>query len=295
MFDKVFNDKQWKTARDATGLKGSLTEKVSMGDEFKKFAQNKTVGTARVLLQKVELYEKQLKDKHAKDKYYAKLLKVVQDQKVAIEAGLQEIAEEALKAAATTTQGTPEAKAKTEKEDKEMDKFLDEVVEKQVQHNRSYENTTNDPNAPAFPGEGRRVFLKLKAEFPAVDKKIQTESLALTELLQRCKSVESFPGLATKPDIAIPIAKKIMATLEKIETASTDAHSDFVTEAGTVRKEEGRETAATKELDGMLARLQEDMLAMADRNRACRLSLKKTLQLFESDPQAQEILGKLHV
>src|SRR5262245_64724081 len=91
MFDDVFDEKQWKKARDATGLQGALTEKVSMGDEFKRFQHKKTVEAARFLLQKITLYEKQLKDKHGKEKYYAKLLKLVQDQKAAIEAGIQAI------------------------------------------------------------------------------------------------------------------------------------------------------------------------------------------------------------
>ena len=81
--------KQWKKSRDATGLKGGLTEKVSMGDEFKRFQQKRTVEAAKVLLEKITLYEKQLRDKHSKEKYYAKLLQIVQEQKAAIEAGIR--------------------------------------------------------------------------------------------------------------------------------------------------------------------------------------------------------------
>lgn len=120
MFDDVFDDKQWKKARDATGLKGALTEKVSMGDEFKHFQKNKTVAAARLLLQKITLYEKQLKDKHAKEKYYARLLKVVQDQKAAVEAGIQ--------AAENSTPSTAL--------DKDMDQFLDGVVAREQEHAR---------------------------------------------------------------------------------------------------------------------------------------------------------------
>src|SRR5262245_47001624 len=83
MFDDVYDEKLWKKNRDATGLKGTLTEKVSMGEEFKRFQQKKDATAAKILLQKITLYETQLKNKHSKEKYYTKLLKVVQDQKAA--------------------------------------------------------------------------------------------------------------------------------------------------------------------------------------------------------------------
>jgi hypothetical protein len=63
------------------GLKGALTEKVSMGKEFATFQKSKKdVAAARKLLDQLTKYETQLK-KHSKEKYHSKLLYFVQAQK----------------------------------------------------------------------------------------------------------------------------------------------------------------------------------------------------------------------
>jgi hypothetical protein len=295
MFDNVFDDKQWKSARDKTGLKGGLTEKVSMGDEFKRFHQNKTVATAKVLQQKIALYEKQLKEKHSKEKYYANLLKVVHDQQTAIEAGIQA----AEKPANAPTNATPEKTTPVQDQpktmtDKEMDDFANEIVAREQEHLRGYENTTNDPNAPAFP-EAKRIYFQVTKDFPTVEGKIKAEQTVVTDLLQKCKALETNPALKAKPDIAVAVAQKIIEALNKIELKSTNLHSDFVIEARKLHKEEGRDTPATKALDGLVARLDQEMNKIVDIGRACRLSLKTALQLLGTNAQAQQLLAQLHV
>jgi hypothetical protein len=88
-FEDVFDEKQWKKARDTTGLTTGLTEKVSMGEEFKAFQRHQDVPAARKLLHQLGIYETQLKSKHAKEKYYTRLLKVVEQQKAAITIGIE--------------------------------------------------------------------------------------------------------------------------------------------------------------------------------------------------------------
>jgi hypothetical protein len=286
MFDNVYDDKLWKKNRDATGLKGGLTEKVSMGDEFKRFHEKKkTVEAAKALLKQITLYEKQLKDKHAKEKYYTKLLKVVQDQKAAIEVGIEDAEQ-------------PRDNQPRDKEGNkvDMDALVDEVVKREKEHARQYEDTTGgDPNVPAFHGEARRVYLKLTKEFKTVEGKIKAERVTLTDLLQKCKALETSPNLKAKPDSALIVVKKILETLEKIETKTADLQGDFVTEAQVVRKEEGATAGATKELDKLMARLTEEMGEIADTNRACRVSLKAVLQSLGDNPQAEQIMRRLHV
>jgi len=278
MFDDVFDDKQWKIARDKTGLKDGLTEKVSMGDEFKRFQKDKTVDAARFLLQKVEIYERQLKDKHAREKYYNALLKVIQDQKAALEMGIH----------------PPETPVQNGPTPKEMDDIANEAVEMQKEYLRGFDNTNNDPNCPIAPA-AKRIYLKVTKEFPTVEGKIKSERLAVTEILQKCKALGTNPNLQAKPEVAITVAQKILETLVKSEAVYTDLHTDFVVEAAGVRKEEGRETNATKEVDKLLARLNEEMAQIADGNHACRLSLKTTLQSLGNNPKAQEMVGQLHV
>jgi hypothetical protein len=278
MFDNVYDDKLWKKNRDATGLKGALTEKVSMGDEFKRFQQKKTADAAKILLQKITLYEKQLKDKHAKEKYYAKLLKVVQDQKAAIEEGIQDA----------------EHPRDAEGNKVDMDALVGEIIEEEKKHARQYENTTNDPNVPAFPGEARRLYLKLTKEFNTVVGKMKAERVAVTDLLKKCKALETNSNLKAKPDSVIIVAKKISETLEKIHTKVMDLHLDFRAEAQFVRKEEGRPTGATKELDKLEARLKEEADEFDDINQACRVSLKAVLQSLADNPQAKEMMRQLY-
>jgi hypothetical protein len=281
MFDNVFDDKQWKKARDAAGLKGALTEKVSMGDEFKRFQQKKDAGAARLLLQKITLYLKQLKEKHAKEKYYAKLLKVVEEQKAALEAGIEAI------------ENPPKG---TTVDDVDMDALVDEVIEREKEHARQYEDTTGgDPNVPAFPGEARRVYLKLTKEFPKVEKQIKAERANVTEVLNKCKALETSPNVKAKPDSAIAVAKKIVETLDKMEEKATDLSSDFGIEAQVVRKELGDKAGATKELDKLIARLTQEMGQIVDTGRACRLVIKNVLQPHAKNPQAAEVLRRLHV
>jgi len=283
MFDDVFDDKQWKKARDATGLKSALTEKVSMGDEFKRFKQSVTVAAAKALLQKVALYEKQLKDKHAKDKYYAKLLKLVQDQKAVIESGIQ--------AVENPPQETT-AKTSGKVQEKDRENLNEEIAARD--RAREYERTNKDPNAPIY-GEARRVYLKLTNEFKTVEGKIKTERAAAGELLQKCKALGTNAGLQTNPGGAIAVARKIFETLEKIMTKAGDLHSDFMIEGQVVRKEEGAQAKATKALDALVERLTEEMGEIAKTSRACRLALKSMLQPLDKNPQAEEILRRLHV
>jgi len=278
MFDDVFDDKQWKTARDKTGLKDGLTEKVSMGDEFKRFQKNKTVEGAKFLLQKVELYEKQLKDKHSKDKYYNALLKVIQDQKAALDRGINP--------PSTTPQKVVTAK--------ELDDIANEAVEMQKEYLRGFDNTNNDPNCPIDP-EAKRIYLKVTKDFPTVETKLKGERVAVTEILQKCKALGTNPNLQAKPEVAITVAQKILETLAKSEAVYSDLHTDFVSDAAGVRKREGRETNATKEVDKLVARLDQEMAQIADGNHACRQSLKTTLQSLGNNPKAQEMVGQLHV
>ncbi|EDY18724.1 hypothetical protein CfE428DRAFT_3761 [Chthoniobacter flavus Ellin428] len=87
-FDGVLTEKEWSKARDKTGLTGSLTEKVSMGKELTLFHKTKDEAAATHLLAKIGIYEQALKTKHSKDKYYAKLLKLVTEQKEAVQVGI---------------------------------------------------------------------------------------------------------------------------------------------------------------------------------------------------------------
>lgn len=87
-FAGVLTEKEWSKARDKTGLTGSLTEKVSMGKELTLFHKTKDEAAASHLLGKIGIYEQVLKAKHAKDKYYAKLLKLVSEQKEAVQLGI---------------------------------------------------------------------------------------------------------------------------------------------------------------------------------------------------------------
>ena len=87
-FDGVLTEKDWSKARDKTGLTGSLTEKVSMGKELTLFHKTKDEAAASHLLGKISTYEQVLKAKHSKDKYYAKLLKLVTEQKEAVQLGI---------------------------------------------------------------------------------------------------------------------------------------------------------------------------------------------------------------
>jgi hypothetical protein len=295
MFDDVFDDKQWKTARDNTGLKGGLTEKVSMGDEFKRFQKDKTVAAAKVLQQKIVLYEKQLKERHAREKYYAKLLKVVQDQKTAIEAGIQAAEKPVDAPGRPTPENKNSAVPHPKVTDPGMDDFLNEVVENQKKDNRTYfENTNNDPKVPSM-GEARMVYLKLTKEFPTVEAKIKSEHAVITDLLGKCKALQTNPNLQAKPEVAISVAEKIVETLHKIQNKTIDYRDDFRTEAAVVRRKEGRETPATKELDRLAALLGEETRKIDDTDHACRLVLKAALQSLGNNAKAQQILGLLHV
>ncbi len=278
MFDDVFDDKQWKKARDATGLKGALTEKVSMGDEFKRFQQHKNAAAAKVLLQKITLYEKQLKEKHSKEKYYAKLLNVVHGQKAAIEAGIQ--AEEN-----PTTGGLS---------DKELDEFVDEVVAREKEQLRDWDDPTNDPNAPPM-GEARLAYLKLTKQFPTVEGQIKAERTVVADLLQKCKALETNPNLQAKPDSAIAVAHKIVDTLDKIQNKAMNLVSDFGVEGKVVRSKEGGEARSTKALELLESRLAQQLNQIVDTCRDCSLALKNALQRLGTNPQAQEILRRLHV
>jgi tRNA nucleotidyltransferase/poly(A) polymerase len=90
-FEDVFDEKTWTKERDKTGLKSGLTEKVSMGDEFKKFQQKKDQQAALHLLEKIGIYEQVLKNTHAKEKYYANLLRLLESQKKAVKDGIEMI------------------------------------------------------------------------------------------------------------------------------------------------------------------------------------------------------------
>jgi len=87
-FDGVLTEKEWSKARDKTGLTGSLTEKVSMGKELTLFHKTKDEAAANHLLSKIAIYEQALKTKHSKDKYYAKLLALVNELQKALHTGL---------------------------------------------------------------------------------------------------------------------------------------------------------------------------------------------------------------
>jgi hypothetical protein len=306
MFDDVFDDKQWKAARDKTGLKVGLTGKVSMSDEFKRFHQNKTVDGAKVLLGKIVLYEKDLKEKHSKEKYYNNLLQLVHRQKAAIEAGIQEAenpnpnqqGNRPVIGAHREGQGLgqrPVDKEGKVMSDKDMDDLVGDIVGREKEHARQYENTNNDPNAPAFPGEGRRVYLKLTKEFKTVEENMKSEHAAVTQLLQKCKAFETTPNLQAKPEAAIGVAEKIVETLNKIETKSSDLHMDFSIEAQVVGKEEGKDHPATKALDKMTTSLSQEMEQIAVTSRACRVAVKNALQSLGNNPKAQEVMRLLHV
>ena len=86
-FDGVLTEKEWTKARDKTGLTGGLTEKVSMGKELTLFHKTKDEPAAAHLLGKIGIYEQVLKAKHSKDKYFAKLLKLVTEQE-AVQLGI---------------------------------------------------------------------------------------------------------------------------------------------------------------------------------------------------------------
>src|SRR5262245_52803899 len=88
-FEGVLTEKEWTKARDKTGLTSGLTEKVSMGKELARFHQSKDLNAARNLLAKFGIYQQVLRGKHANDKYYAKLLKLVQDQQQAVQTGIK--------------------------------------------------------------------------------------------------------------------------------------------------------------------------------------------------------------
>jgi hypothetical protein len=285
MFDDVFDDKQWKAARDKTGQKGSLTEKVSMGDEFKLFQKNKSVATAKVLQKKLELYEKQLKDKHSKEKYYSKLLKVVQDQKSAIQAGVQ-----AAENPPPTTTNTP---PKPSPEELERDRQKIREMEEKAQREREYEAKSTDPNAPVF-GEPRRVYLRLTNEFKTIEGKIKAHHNAATELLQKCKTLASTSNLQAKPEVALTVAEKILEALNKVEIKASDVQSAFEYEA--VRKEQGGQGRSVRVLDGLAAQLTQAMVEVAKTGRECRLALKGALQpLIGNNPKVQQFIARLHV
>lgn len=316
MFDNVFDDKQWKAARDKTGLKGGLTEKVSMGDEFKRFQKDKSVEAAKLLRTKILLYEKQLKEKHSKEKYYAKLLKVVQDQKADIEAGI-EAAERPVENSQPPV-NKPQApvnkpqvpvnkpqppvnkpQAPVDKDgkvmtDEDMDDLVNEVVAREKEHLRGYENTNNDPNVPLMP-KPKLVYLKLTKGFKELEEKMKSNRAGMTQLLQKCKTLETHPSLKSQPEGAINAAQKIAETIDNIQTKSLDLQMDFVNEAAVVRKEEGRETNATKELDRLMALLKVESDQISDASHACRVSVKKALQSVGNNPKAQEILNRLGV
>jgi hypothetical protein len=319
MFDDVFDDKQWKIAREKAGLKSGLTEKVSMGDEFKRFQKDKTVAAAKALLQKVVVYEKQLKDKHAKEKYYANLLKVVQSQKTAIEAGIEAVEQPqppVNKPQPPVNKPQPpvnkpqapvnkpqapvnKPQAPVDKDgkvmtDEDMDQFLDEIVEREKEGLREWENTNNDPNVPAM-GAAKLLYLKLTKGFKTVEEKFKSDREGVTKLLQKCQTLETHPQLKIKPEVALEAAQRIVETLNGILDKSSQIFTVFANQAGVVRKKEGRETNATKELDRLIALLAKESDQITDTDHACRLVLKKTLQSIAGQPKAQEILGRLGV
>lgn len=88
-FEKVYTEKQWSKAREAAGLKGQLTEKVSVGKELTAFHRTRDVAAAQKLLGKLGDYTGILKTKHAKEKYYAKLLNEVEGQKRLLMTGIK--------------------------------------------------------------------------------------------------------------------------------------------------------------------------------------------------------------
>jgi hypothetical protein len=87
-FEDVYDEKDWAKARDKTGAKSGLTEKVSIGKELKLFHSKKDVQAALHLLEKFGIYEQVLNNKHKNEKYYRPLLKVVDDQKRAVQSGM---------------------------------------------------------------------------------------------------------------------------------------------------------------------------------------------------------------
>ena len=280
MFDTVFNDKQWKAARDKTGLKIGLTEKVSMGDEFKRFQKDKSILAAKVLLQKIELYEKQLKSKHAKEKYYANLLKVVQGQKTAIETDIQA----AENSVGNDNQKKPEL-------DKDMDDFLEGIVKKQAKENEEmFANPDNDPNVANLMGKSQVAYLKAIKEFKTISEKMKNERVAMTELLQKCKALETNPNLKVKPEVAAAVAQKIVETLDKIDVKTTDLFIDFKAEGRVTRDLESPQSGAVKELDRMLKVVEGEKDQVVKIGDACRASLRNALQSLGNHPKAQEVL-----
>jgi hypothetical protein len=101
----VFEVKEWKTERDKTGQKGSLTDKVSVTDSFAKFNKaSDKAAAAPILIKQLELYETVLKSKHSKEKFFSALQKLVQSQIKAVEEGVK-LADEAEKAGHIAKQG----------------------------------------------------------------------------------------------------------------------------------------------------------------------------------------------
>jgi hypothetical protein len=92
------------------------------------------------------------------------------------------------------------------------------------------------------------------------------------------------------------VIQKMMDALDKIESKAFDLLSDFGSEIQVVRKSgETKATKALEALEALEARLAQQLNAIADTNRACRLALKNSLQPLGTNPQAQEVLRRLHV
>lgn len=144
-------------------------------------------------------------------------------------------------------------------------------------------------------GEARRVYLNLTKRFQTVEGQIKAERVAATDLLQKCKALETSPNLQAKPDSAVAVAQKILDTLDKIQDKAMNWLGDFGTEGQVVRKQEGGQSGAAKALDALLARLTKENDAITDTGRECRLSLKNTLQRLGGSPQAGDLLRRLHV
>jgi hypothetical protein len=270
MFDDVFDEKQWKMARDKTGLKGSLTEKVNLGDEFKRFQQNRTVAGAKVLQQKIALYEKQLKEKHSQEKYYANLLKVVQHQRLHIENQMEAIEKPQ---GQPGQPGQPGQQVPTHHED----------------------GTNADPNEPQSSDKARELYSLLKKAFSTLGSQLQSKRIEATEILGKCQVLEKNPNLQKKPDESIAVARKIVEMLHGIENQTSGLLPVFESEALKLRKEEGRETPATKVINGMTTKLQGGIETIAEIGRQCRQVLGNALAPLGDNPKAQEFMRLLHV
>jgi len=268
MFDDVFDEKQWKTARDKTGLKGSLTEKVNMGDEFKRFQQNRTVAGAKVLQQKIALYEKQLKEKHSDEKYYANLLKVVQHQRLHIENQI-----EAIEHPQGQPGPQPGGQGPTHHED----------------------GSNADPNQPQSSDKARELYALLKKAFAAIGGQLQGKRIEATEILGKCQVLEKNPNLLKKPDECIAVVGKIVEMLHGIEEKTGGLLPVFESNAQQLRKEERGETPATKVIDGMTTSLREGIETIARIGRQCRQVLGNVLASLGDNPKAQELLRLLEV